>query len=895
MEYVPIRKSILDDLEQKKTDESAVSGALQGVQLIWKLNAAGMGEALKYYGKAHSAVKAGVGNIINSAFGDDYFEPIQAAIEGFRAGDISPEVVTRPIFERLERTLPSIHTPRNYNEVLKYSIPIGEMLPDVPQEIEPKTFLKPLSKASEVAIDVATDPLLPIIGPVFKGVRGAARLSGLSNVIKSAVKKSVEILPKNLVDLMTWAFTVRGGRDADFINLMDKYFTADQKAKLLSGKMAQSLSAGLNKQQQMLLGQRIRGDTGKLAAELEEKSRSARTLLDDMGREYAREGFISEETFFKNVGRYFPRLYRSKEYYEQVARKWGIATTRTPQIGATRAMRRKDIPADVRKAMGEIIEPAYPMAKAIQQIKHDLNVNNLFKAMEKNPEWVLESVPKGTGTTTKIGDKVYKQVKSAAPTKLVPGGKWGRLEGKYIRDDILRELKQVYYIPSKLGKTYLKALTMYKLMKVLPNPATHTRNVFSAALMLDLSPTGAGTLATLPKKLIQAGKEVHNKGKFFNELIENGAWNLDFYHTDLLQHLDMLNDVDDVVGFAEIVPNTIFDYVKKYGVRGGRRAVEVLGRLYSGEDNIFKMAHYIHARTKMGMEVPQAIEYMRKWGFDYSKVSPAIQFARNYVSPFITYQAKALPRVAEVILTNPARFYKWPVIFNAIDRMSARTHNMSDEDLDTVKGSARGQVMLLPWVDSADNPLTLDLTYMLPWGDMQEAGGLFGLPPSLTMSNPAVTIPAQLAFNKNIYFDSPIMTDIGIDGRRRWGSMENWQKGIDFIYKSIMPSVVPGGYSWEKVAKAVSPVPEHRLSPSGKPYDLDRTILDVIFGLKTRGIDVDEKRVFERLDVLKWKKDRERRLLKIEKREDLTEEEKDKLKQKEIDLVRETLEKELAQ
>lgn len=886
--YRPDDKSVTGELGQRKTDTNILSGAVQAGALWAKIQKDGWSNVLKYYGKAHSAVKGGLGNLVNSALGDEEFAPIEAIQAGFETGKVTSKDVIAGAKERLEESLPTIHTPMGLNEAIQqYTIPgkLGLLKgAELPEEIEPEQYLKAPSLATEVVVDVLTDPLLATITPAFKGVAAVSKLSGVTNVLKSAVKATIKKLPKGLVDWTTWAFTTKGGRNKDLITILDKYYMAEQKTQRQSAEMARSLSEGLDKHKRLLLGKRIRGEVAPLEAELEIKAKQARETLDTLGAAYAKEGFIAEETFFKNVGKYFPRMYASKEVYVSLAKKYGINAAKVPHIVGHRGMKRKNIPVEIREAMGEILEPAYPIGRAMQQIQHDLNVQNVFKSLLKQPGWVSDTAGKGFSL---VGSKT---------AKLRSGERWGILNGKFIRDDVLRDIKTMADVPGKLKRIYLKTLSTYKLMKVLPNPSTHVRNLFSAGVMSNLSPTGDKGLHHIFKMLDEAGGELLTKGKYLDEVVDAGAWHTDFFKQELERGLYAMEDITD---FISLPHDNIINKFKKAGMKGAQEAYRALGKLYSGEDNLFKMAHYMHARKHMGMNVPEAVEYMRKWGFDYSRVSPAVQFLRNYTTPFVTFQAKALPRIGEVILKNPARFYKWPVIFDAISRMSARVHNMDEEQMQQMQESTRGVPILLPWSDSEGNPLSLDATYMVPWGDMQETGGALGLPPGLTISNPFAMLPAQLIFNKNIFMDQPIMTDIAPDGKRRL-SVENLQKGFEFIYRSAMPALAPpipyltkGGYSFEKIQKGVSPIPEHRKSPSGLPYDLNRVVLDVLLGLKTRGVKVDQQIIYGNAKIKRWLQARRKRMFKISRNQSLTAAEKQKKLETETNIIKKTLEKEL--
>lgn len=826
--------TVFGDIAQQENDEDVTNAATGIVKLAGKLVKDGLGATLETYGKAHSAVKAGLANIVNSATGDDEFSPIEAVQAGWESGNVTAEDVVSGPMQALENVMPTITTPQNWNKLIHSTIPVGGLLPEVPEEVQPSQYLKGISQGAQVVVDTITDPLLATISPALRGAKAVSKVIGLTNAVKSTLKKSLEVLPKGLVDNITWAFTEKGGRLPELVSMLDKLHMDENKGRQIAKTMRDALSVGLSREQQLIIGNRIKRNIKTRLAdpELEAKAEMARKALDYFGKAYSKEGFISTEKFFENVGRYSPRMY-AKHELKMLELKTGFKAAPI-KIGGQRAMARKEIDAATRKKMGEILEPAYPVSRAIQQIQHDLNVHNLFKSVMGKAEWVSDVVKPGY--------------------KMFDGKRFGILNGKWVRNDIALDLEPVVHIPSKFAKFYLGLMSKYKMLKILPNPATHFRNIFGNVFMADMSPLGGG-LFSVPKRISEAVSEVAKRGKYMDELLENGAWASDFVSEERAFLEGISREFGKAGSGLDLITKPHDGYFKNLYSKGKQfadKGMDMLSKVYTGEDNAFKMMHYIDAR-KSGMDVPKAIEYMRKWGLDYSRVSPAVQFARNYTTPFIAYQAKVLPRLAEVIGTNPAKFYKWPVIFDAIDRMSARAHNVNEADLEFVHKSGNGRNMLTPWVDKDDNPLSMDLTYILPWGDLQEQGQMFGLPPSLSISNPLFTIPAQLWLNKNSYLNSPIMPDTDEDGRALpFSTWDNAKAFTSFIYKSLMPSIAPGGYSWDKVNKHLDTVPEHKLTKTGEPLEFNRTLLDVVYGIKLRGINIDKQKMFDSLGMQKW-------------------------------------------
>ncbi len=95
--------------------------------------------------------------------------------------------------------------------------------------------------------------------------------------------------------------------------------------------------------------------------------------------------------------------------------------------------RRKDLSEETREALGEILEPAYPVAKRIAQMKSDVAKHTFYKYIADN-----------FGDVNNIGADMVK----------FDGKKWGSLDGKYVPKQYADLVKDFANESSKLAEIY---------------------------------------------------------------------------------------------------------------------------------------------------------------------------------------------------------------------------------------------------------------------------------------------------------------------------------------------------------------------------------------------------------------------------------------------------------
>jgi hypothetical protein len=537
-----------------------------------------------------------------------------------------------------------------------------------------------------------------------------------------------------------------------------------------------------------------------------------------------------EEIITDNIGQYMARMYRSKLARNDA----NIFNLKNMRLNLDGLKKRQDLSEEVRKAIGEIKEPALPVAVRVKQISQSVTNEKLFKQVADNPQW---------SSATKLADDMVEMPDNAL---------MGSLRKKWVIPEIAGDINAITQLNkgtdliAKSVALYEKSMSAWKFGKVVLNPATHARNMMSNSILLDLSGVNHIRQAQLIPKMLD---DLSNKGEVYQQAVKHGAIGGEFYGGDIKAIKDWYtasagNNFQKMMSLAKI-------------------PADKLGNLYQAEEQLFKMVKFSDGLQK-GLSPERAAAEAQKWLFDYTKIPDAVKLAK-LGSPFFTFTYKAVPRVAEALLNNPMRVYKYHAMFEAWNESARKLNGMSPEEFARHKKSLPSWILqsiggmpanlLMPWKDEYGRTQWLNLEYVIPLGqapDMVEKGLLQGL-----LTNPFYQLVSDL--DKNMDFrGQPIIPQASTFA-------ESSKAAISYIYKTLAPSFAPaigeinGGYSWEKVAKAIQKQPDF----AGRLRGLGPVLFDTLVGLKVTPVDVEEAEGFKMRDKQKMLIDLRKQAMKI--------------------------------
>ena len=750
--------------------------------------------------------------------------------------------------------------------------------------------LNMVTGASRAALELFTETSAGMITPeaLVLGVAGKG-LSVMRPELTALAKRAVATLPEEVKRLTIYRYN-----QPELYKALAEQTQVDLALRREVAANAARPIIKLSKADQQIASQFMRGKLPATQTPLHVQAavKNAADLFVEWGKEAVETGRMSPETFEFYKGRYLPQLYRSFEEGKGVAR--GLATkptrldlerfkTKHDEFGlrwqngqfaksqvkkfplkefgtmekaeaardafaATLPEKAKilerfaPISDEAKLALGSIEEAGYPTAKGLAQLGHDVEMTRFFKKTASNLEWVV-----GKGSP-QSGDAALRGFVEMPSEK-----KFGDLAGKLVHPAIADDINEITRIRPAWQRVYDSLISKWKFGKVVLNPGAHFRNTFSNTLLLDLSGV---ELHEQPRLMLSAVDQIRTKGIFYQEARAKGLLAADFVSGELrAAKKQALNGtgswLDRIGAFAE--DTTGIRHLK----HGADAIAEGAAKVYQTEENLFKLAKYIKER-ELGNTIEGAIQHAEKWEFNYGKVSKLIEMVRRSPvgSPFITYTAKALPRVAETAIYNPLRLYKYHVLFNVIEEHAKDALGLSDADIETIHRTSRGSVLVLPMRDRYKNPLVLDLSYILPWGDIGEQGGpyiggLMQLPPVSPPNGPLKAV-AETMVNHSMYTDKEIWQGSDPPGVRL-------RKVSDYLLKAFLPSLTPGdfregeaffkgGYSFQKIADSIGP-PLNPMGPRpdyfGRLRDPFLVAMDTILGVKIFPVDLLQKKRFE--------------------------------------------------
>jgi hypothetical protein len=302
-------------------------------------------------------------------------------------------------------------------------------------------------------------------------------------------------------------------------------------------------------------------------------------------------------TIDEHIGSYLPRLYRKYEQNPEGLVKF-LNTTKG-KIIKDRFMQREDIPGDVRTAMGEILEPAYPAAKAVAQMSDTIAKAKLFR-------WTNDHFAHATNET---GDMVQLGTDKGLG---ILAGKW---LPKAIADDITRmALKPT---PTAAEQLYNKALGWWKSGKVLLNPAARARNQITNMMLMNIVGEMPSHEVMNPARWIDAGRELQKKGAFYQLLKQQ---------TDLLDSTFYGNELAPMIDQFEALKEG--NAAQRFIQTIGKGYDKVVGSSYQWQEELGKMMI-----TKYWVEQGKTLEEAAKIAedalFNYNKVPEVIKTLRK--------------------------------------------------------------------------------------------------------------------------------------------------------------------------------------------------------------------------------------------------------------------------
>ena len=510
-----------------------------------------------------------------------------------------------------------------------------------------------------------------------------------------------------------------------------------------------------------------------------------KSVINHIGKQMVERGLLDPDAFEKNKDAYLPRL-----YLKHVLSKgdWTALGSGKKPSDMGYLKQRKDIDPEVRELiLGEIKDPLFLSANAIGKPLRDMALLDWLGQIGEHGNWVFPNQlieykgRKATSYWLKAeADRIEQQaehfdperkklalesardmrsvanatMKDAANQEQDPSDykqipdtqRYGILRGLLVNKAIYNDIigmrgfvdpdtnwfREIFF-PGGLGT---KLTQLWKFSKVAANPPGQIRNFVSNLVMLNLSGV---PIHMLPIRMVQALREIVDKGPVYQAALEHGLTEGTFSAQELYHvRKDLL-----ALEAATKKSNPII-WMKL----AGAWLYETMSGAYQFAEAWTKIAKMTH-EMKRGLSAAGAAVEAQKWLFDYSLVPTWVRDARTAPvgMPFITYQMKVLPRIAEVAIKAPWRFLPYVAMIQGMSVLAAHAFEtdepedrpeymvphmirkllgMQDMDLDKLEKALpdylrdKWGVVPLPSRDKNGNIVVLDLSYFFPWSAWQD-------------------------------------------------------------------------------------------------------------------------------------------------------------------------------
>lgn len=513
----------------------------------------------------------------------------------------------------------------------------------------------------------------------------------------------------------------------------------------------------------------------------------------------------------------FPLEYMPREYMKHLENKQKILHFLNPKkysIKTPWKKGRKDIPEEVRIAMGEVLEPAHPMYLGITQESRAIAAYDLFQEIAKNPKWAWSA-------ETAAGAKPEGWIQISKTEKLKS---LGDLSGKYVRPDIAEVITRMGMSDVKAIALYKKSMAVWKMGKILPRAGTHMRNMYNNVVFLDfagLSPLNPKTYAWLFK----AGKEIKNKGPLYKEMLKSGLIETEFYGQEMLPLMQKYLQSGKKANLFDDVADAVKGSVNK------------LGQLYQAEDQMFKIAIYMKHRAD-GMAKADALNLVDRFMPNYAEVPGITRLARQTVIPFASFKSEAFRIFKNAAQDQPLKLAYWMALPGLITDMSAKTMGLSDKQVDKLEKNMpdyakSGLYALVP--SDPKHPKWWDASYVFFWNDLVETSEGKGL-----LAHPLLGIAyalqrqVQKGQAEEVFTGKTITTP-----GRSMPLSEKFTNWANYLWKTATPATpTPGAPDYQKIKRAVT---KEKHPWTGEIPSKTLTALDVLGGIRVKGFGTPEQ------------------------------------------------------
>jgi len=629
-------------------------------------------------------------------------------------------------------------------------------------------------------------------------------------------------------------------------------------------------------------------ETGRQAAKasLRDTAVDVKENIHELGQKLVDLKLLSETRFTKLEEAYLPKMYLRYLLGDEYKRSLGAGMKPGPMDYVKARKLHEEWVADL--LYGEIKDPEFLASRYISQVTQDIAIVEYLNFIVSDPGnhgWVL---PNGTATFKGNKVSVYwlesegdfllntaavkevtdpeiakemrqlsKEMKEIARTaepgiaaydakrysQIPKHPKFGAMGGIYVLKEIYQDVMGIagpggeqatvakFFTSAGLGG---KTQQVFKYTRVIANPPTLMRNIFSNMVLLH---TSGVSMFRIPGRLTQAMSEIVNDGEYY-KMAQRYGIEIGTFTSEEIRRIDL--------EYTAIKKNKgLTDQIKLFvGKVSGPGS-----RFYQKSEVLFKLAKLIDGMESKGLSEGEAALEAQEAILDYSLVSPSIRWLRSvpFGAPFITFQIKVLPQLIKNLRKHPMAFAPYVALPYIMAQIFAAENDVDEEDLDKLKkhmgdwARDRGSIYFLPSRGDDGKWRAVDIGYMLPWtawwetardmyktefGEAWQETGLFSGP---------IDVLKGLESNVDPFTQQPIWNDLDPPQQQYFDIMQ-------FMASYMVPpfmsprnkagAITTGGGPLIKIMMAAG-LKEGNIGEDGLPkYDIPWSIM-AMFGFNT--------------------------------------------------------------
>ena len=474
-----------------------------------------------------------------------------------------------------------------------------------------------------------------------------------------------------------------------------------------------------------------------------------RTQNNLIGKMLVKRGLLDEKTFERHKNQYVRYLYLKHILGDES----NIPIGQSGKLDLSYLENRKDLTKEQRKAIGLIEDVSVAQPMGLSKALGDIVKHDYMEKIVNNPDWTwqpsiidVDGKKMGIGQLTeevKIARQMYEQAPNVpeikqrldklenalnkainltknAPedfTQLPTSKSYGPLAGAFVAKPIARDIMPVFSgfssasnlskIINTVMKIEEKGMAAFKVGKVAYNLPTIIRNMGSNVLQLNMS---GMPLWDIPIYMAKAAKHMLKQDNVYQQALRHGIFKTNWGVAEIGEVLDAVRTM------------------RKKSYPDIFRGLSQLAKYYGKIDDFFKMSKYIEQIEK-GKGAGRAAIEAQKWGMDYSLADPSVKFARRHFIPFLSYQYKIAPLIAESLIKRPWVIAKYMAIPSLMVSLAKHQLHISDDEWKRLKKSLplfvrkNKTLLILPWKSPEGNLQWVDYQYFLPWGNWMELAG----------------------------------------------------------------------------------------------------------------------------------------------------------------------------